>query len=550
MARSMLGRPTLATVQFAADLYTQLRKPAEAQAALAKLAELPLGPGVREMAMADYALRYESLEKATEHLRAAIAAAPQSDGAWHALARAQMLAGRLDAVFQTVSDGLEKVPNSIVLKRLQDRRPLLNESATIVSLQPLSLGVVSDPTNDALAEMLSAMLAFWKKPTDTSLVEVRRIADRHTREPVVQFAMVELYQALGRYEEAAAVAVRAAQSFPAAAEPPRLATQAFSAAGRWTQALGYADAWRALARGDVFDADLARGTALLQLGRAEEAIRTLAVHVPRAVQQPAEFTNYLLTYAAACARTGRTAEAESALRPLLADHERIRHGWLSVVSEFDRPADAARRVAEISEQFASSSPRTRAMVALARLRLAERINDASLRQSAFDDLVAASASPDLDPDLLNVMASSMEMANRKDLAEQLYRRSLEQAPMQPIVKNNLAMLLVMRGETSESLKLAQEAVRQLPLMGTLWDTLATVALAANQNEVAIDAWQHAIDLDSSQPGWLISLAETQLKAGRRDAAIRTVALYDTNASNDQLTDDLRRRMDVVREQLK
>ncbi|HWC89134.1 MAG TPA: tetratricopeptide repeat protein, partial [Pirellulales bacterium] len=93
VAGKLLEHPDLATIRFAASLYVQAGHMDQARAALARLDELKLGPGMKELALGGFCVETGQLAEGIKHYQAATTEAPSNPVAWRVLATCQFAAG-------------------------------------------------------------------------------------------------------------------------------------------------------------------------------------------------------------------------------------------------------------------------------------------------------------------------------------------------------------------------------------------------------------------------------------------------------------------------
>jgi tetratricopeptide (TPR) repeat protein len=98
-----------------------------------------------------------------------------------------------------------------------------------------------------------------------------------------------------------------------------------------------------------------------------------------------------------------------------------------------------------------------------------------------------------DPRPASLLPFLLEMENRAQEAKLVVRSELAQRPDDPLAMNNLAYLLAQTGDSlDEALKLARKAVSQAPNNPAFLDTLGYVYLKRDQNDDALDIFDHLI----------------------------------------------------------
>lgn len=232
------------------------------------------------------------------------------------------------------------------------------------------------------------------------------------------------------------------------------------------------------------------GRALLQAGRAEEAIA--ALEQARRLAPDEERIHALL--AAAAIRLDDPARAVAPLRALLERPNASPALFLTlaaVLTELSRPAEAA----EVLRQGRSRHPGD---AELAR-RLVLVLLAAGDRAGALAEAEALVATTPRDRNALALLGDVAARAGQEDKAERAYRKALEAAPDDVELLNNLAWLLRDRaGRLNEALTLVARALEIDPSRHDAWDTLAELRFRNGQNEAAVAALDRAEALDPSQ----------------------------------------------------
>lgn len=99
-------------------------------------------------------------------------------------------------------------------------------------------------------------------------------------------------------------------------------------------------------------------------------------------------------------------------------------------------------------------------------------------------------------------------------AEEEYRKVLRIVPHHVLARVQLALLLIKRGDTKESVELAREAVRLEPGSALCEATLGRALLEADQTSQAIAALEHAVKLAPGAAKAHFYLAQAYSRAGR------------------------------------
>jgi tetratricopeptide (TPR) repeat protein len=418
-------------------------------------------------------------------------------------------------------------------------------------------------------------------PPAPARAAMRRAADRHPRALVVQNIAARTCLARGGARgagEALAIATRAMQDFPAAPEPAEIAAAASNALGHWDEAVAMARQWKQRAP-SAGGANLATAAAYLGLKRPRQAIAVLepfvarragggrgaAPELPREVDSETPLaTRATVLYAEALVDSGRAGEAEALLASRIRRSPQYRSAWVRLASRqltdyaaAGRWLDAAGPLAEVPESIDRASPPAqqasfsgppgetagagpgpgaipgdggafktfadRAGLAEAWLVLARRSGRAEhvgraremLARLAGGTLDAAASTAD------EVLALGLlcEAGGDAATAETAYRRTLAKDPANVVAMNNLAMILVGRGEPAAAETLAlRAAAAEHPRRASFFDTLATAQAALKKWPQALQSVAGARELEPGNVSFQIHQAALLDDAGERAMA--------------------------------
>ncbi|MFN4116716.1 MAG: tetratricopeptide repeat protein, partial [Inhella sp.] len=112
-----------------------------------------------------------------------------------------------------------------------------------------------------------------------------------------------------------------------------------------------------------------------------------------------------------------------------------------------------------------------------------------------------------------------EAEGRRNEARRHYLAAIERDPHQPVALNNLVMMGLADKEDPARLEImAKRAVKALPEVAAVHDTLAQVLRLRKDKAGALAAGQQAVKLAPKDPAMLLHLAELQQWNGDRTAA--------------------------------
>lgn len=526
----LASNPDPVAVQFAADLYAQQGRRADADKALALLDGMKLKPGVKELLLADHACRYLGPDEAIKRFKAALAVAPDNATTWRALVGYYGFLGRGKEMADAVDAGLKSVPSDNTLMQITAQKDLLAAAVGDAEMRPLVLSYLSDARADAPAlegiRVIAASKQSGESPDQTA-GKLRRIVDANPMYAPLQSILVSRYIRLNRTEEATQLASRAVQMFPNDPEPARLAAEAMSAAQRWSEALGFATAWRERSLANPLPADMAISTCLLENGQPAKAAETIAPYVERALATPDRAAAIIVQYATSLNAAGQGDKAAEILWPLAEKSADWRKVWMQASLRLP-DAQAVGWLERVVTVIPADGQEERAVLAGAWQVLGARTKDSKAINKSngiFNELLAR---PDVTP--MTAMARGIAAEQNDDLptAESAYRRALSMDPNATVAQNNLAMVLVKRGgDMSEALKLAQAAVASHPQAAALHDTLAQVQAKGKDVDGAIASLRQALTLEPNSLEWHLHLARVLLDGGRRkdaDKVMQAIAM--------------------------
>lgn len=517
--------PDLGSIRLLAEILRAQGKVEDAEKALSRLSELKLEPGVVELARADYHIKFLEIPQALAAATRATEIAPANAYAWQTVATVRAASGDIEGALTTLENASAKIPNNPLIESQRAQAPLIRRAVSDPITRPLVSAFMQRPEDTVLLEAL-------KTPTSgapseggpgPSLVRVRQLAQRYPlSQPIQMFAARRLMQ-FGLNAEAGQIAARAAQAFPTSPEPAAIAASAFAAAQDWPQTLTYTRLWRSRSATDSLIADLAISEALLRLERPAEVVSTLSIYVHNFSQDPRALLPTLFRTAEAHTVVNRFDLAAALLDPHFKGKPDLLTAWIGFAYDRLPPALSLRWNQLISTRPDASNPNIQWELARTTALGLGRLNDpaAPAARKALADLAS---SPNHGSGHLLVAAVAYDEAKDYPQAQALYEAALKAEPGNPIILNNLAMLLVnAKGDLAKAESLAADAVKAADSAATFHDTLASVLYARGLYSRAETSARKAVELEPSNPEWWVHLAEIQLADSRKDAARETLA---------------------------
>jgi Flp pilus assembly protein TadD len=568
----LLGGPGLdaQTVLDAATFFAEQNQPEQADRFLAKLDALGgLQPGAKELVRAKFSERYRPAE-ATRWYEAAAAAPNASAGVWRELAGHHLRQRRYGDASATADKGLAAHPKDADLLAMRARARELEPLAQDRSAAALIAYLSFDPRNVPAGEMLKLLTEARTSPgadPAAAVEKMRAAADRHPTFLPLQVAAVRAHLRAGEPQKAELVARRAAASFPEDVDAIRLLAAVYSAMGRWAEVRDAATTWRRLAPKDALEPDMLVARALLNTNDAAAAAERVAryARAEAAKAQAAQgdagnptagSAEVVDLYARALIAAGKAEDAAALLEPLAKQSAAWRRLWLDLAGAF-RTRDleaAAKWVTRIEPAVAKDQPGERRDLATAWYVIGREFNDRESLANAKSIAQPLTAGGDAAAEAWMITASCDEALGDLAAAERAYREALKLRPNQPAALNNLAYVLMLKGDSGamgEAHQLSTAAVTASPTTASFHDTLARIEAKRGNRDAAMTSFHRALALDPASLEAMIGLADVLLQNGNREDARSQLGQIDAAAqTSPRLPPQLQSQLDSVRSALR
>lgn len=528
LATELLGKESdIGTIQFLAEVRAASGRLEEAKKTLDALDRIKLSPGVKELALAEFDLKFISPLAALEHAKKANELAPDNVATWRALMTVQAVLGKLDEAISLANEAAKRLPNEPGLKAVAGRAEAVKAAAGDPVMQPVALALFRRPDDGALLEALTTGTS--GKPSEggpsQAISRVSALADKYPLSLPIQMLSARRLLQFGRVDEAITIATRAVQSFPTSGEAAAVAAGALAQKGEWAQAVEMAKIWRQRSPVNPMAADLALCEALTQMGRHTDAATIAEPYARSFMQDPGVYTGALFSYAASLERSGRRSESVSVLESAFAERPILARRWLEYAAAHLKDEATQSWIGRLASRPDADRLEVKWALASTTLTLASRAGDASAARTSREALEALAHSPGADPAYLAQAAVAYDVANELEVAEKLYRSAMDKLPPtdRAGLQNNLAMVLVRRkGNLSEAETLVTAALGAQPSSAAYLDTLATVMIARGNYGGAVTKLSAAVELEPYAPEYRVHLAEATKAAG--DAPALAVAV--------------------------
>jgi len=518
LLNEMLQHPTPEIIQLAVDYYGSEKREADAQRVLTMLDSIDCPPGVKTRIRAAYLARFDTPDNAMKEFLLATKNSPNDPIAWRQLLSFCILSGRLDDLDHYAADAHAAIPADDSFTTINANLPLIHDLGKDPGFLPIFVAMAQSPKDaPGIADALHLFVAIRATPAsfEQPLSKLRTIATNSPNVLAIQIIAARACIISGRYDDATDIASRAMQAFPRSAEAAQVSAESLASAGRWNEALAAGSQWRSLsitAQADVFLANV-----YFQLNRFDESLRQLQPYMDVALKNPDANASVILLYAEGLLANHQIDAAANLLKPLLS-RPLWRAAWIGLAVRLEEK-DAISWLDYATKSFPFTDSTEKNQLALAYHGLTEKTHDPKHDQDALALLEPMAAKPDCDSGTLVILGSIYETQNNLAAAELAYRRALKIHPDQPIVLNNLAMVLVHRNaDLDEALKLVSQAIVIDPTIPNFFDTQANVLAEQKNYDKALAASDKAIDLAPSDPElqatriWILVLAGKQEKA--------------------------------------
>jgi len=549
LCERLLAHPDPEVIEIAAGLYASLGRDADVRTTLERLDHVRLRSGDRELVRARFESAWGSQQAARDAFRSAVKAAPERADAWTAYLGNALMTGDAESINSVLDD--PKAASVEAVQFLRGARPLCIASLDDGRQRALFFDMIDDKANRKV--LLDAVRAVQRDSNDPAdpLKAARTIAglaEANVRVLPLQLLAADLCASSGMSRRACEIAQRAAREFPNSGAASQSAAECFAKAGKWSDVIPAALAWRDKATGRAQFAELLIADAELRVGRAADAEERLKHWIDAARSSPTENAVLLIDYAIALARRGATTEAADVLAVPIGKSERCRTLAYSV--ETMRLGDSAsvRSWCRVLESLPGSrEPRYRLMVAREWAAAWQRFADPALLQSARSILGELLETPDAPAEAPALAAMLSQKQGDLPAARRDYEAALKRNPGLIGVRNNLAVVLADLGEWRAATDEATAAAKAAPRSGECYDTLAYAWRKAKQFDKAGAALEEAIRAEPTNPAWIVSLAETFAEGGREADVVATLGRLDALESQGaEIPDDLRSRVDRLR----
>jgi tetratricopeptide (TPR) repeat protein len=447
-------RPGNDVIDVTADLYVATGRVDEAVALLESRLDVPDEPS-RARRIGELLLRSGAAGEAAPYLRRAAEEDATNVASWIALANLHVAQGDLERADDAIGRGLEIDPANEALLTLravtQTARGTLDPDQVLTMLGGL------DATSADVARIvrLSDRIGRAAGP---DLADAQRLVRDLPGTMAAWRVAIEMHAAAERWDDAIDLARRAADRLPTNPAPAEMATRLLIRRGRADDALEMAYRWRERVLQAPLPADTVIAALLVDAGRGAEAFDRLEPYAERMWDERQRSPDRLETWLTALLATDREAEATRIVERLAAEGPAWRSRLPDIAATLD--AQAAERLLRALDGLLADDPVDRMRLAFAWNDLARRTGSDDAYERVSD--LASSVAGDQELARAAALMHAVVATARADLAraESLYRALVTEDAVDVIVLNNLADVLVRRGEQcDEAVDFAERATK-------------------------------------------------------------------------------------------
>ncbi len=519
------GDPNPLVLQLTANFFASIGDKDSASKTLDRLQAINLAAGIRELLYADHHSRFGDPDKATELFRAATRAAPTNANAWRQYAAHLVRQQRLSDASTVISAARSNLPDDVGIAFLARQVPLIERSVQLDRLHPMVSDLITDMKHQQVAARTLTIVVESEERQKTlgSLMrELGGLADRYPSYVTLQNLVASTSLALGQNDAAARVATRAMEAFPTAVRPAALATAALSGAERWQETITVAREWQSRSGQRASRAAVLETQAHLASGDAQSALKAIHPFVEAALKKPAEqgSKEVLAAYANAQLADGMTEELLEWLAPLGKNDIQWRFVWRRLaVREAKDTRVASLLLNQLAAFVPSDNPNESLAMAEAWAHLAARPDGSEYRDRALREVEALVKRPDRTAEVLLIHGSLAEAKGDLAMAEASYRQSIQLSAKNAPALNNLAMVLMAANKNSqEALRLAQGAVEIDSSQPAYLDTLASAQVANGKAAEAVETMRRAVKIQPQSVLWRLNLISALIEDSRKAEA--------------------------------
>lgn len=518
ICKALLKNPDAEAIRFVADFYRQTGRPKLAQQAIKSTQLAGVSKADQLMIRAEDAAGKGNNKEALALILQAAETDPNNISRWQGAVQLAIALGEPSEAVRFAKLADKQMPGLIGMLSIVKHEKLIKQIRRDKDLIPIAVTILQD---DRHREPAFEALKITSQAIDPAQI-ANQLADLSERNAefkhLAELAMDRLLKA-GEDDRAYAMAPSAMARFPDSAASARIATLTSFRMRDWAMLLSAANAWSQRNPNDTGNADLMRAAAMLELDRYDSAVKTLRPYMQSDLELNDRTEMLYELYTRALVRNNNATQAWQLLSPQL---ETTRHARLIALKRVTEDV-ASSQTAEAwlnSLGFQNNDTKHLFETATAAFLAGQRLDDKALvlkAEQQLSRLKSLQGTHGVDVEFAH--AQIAHYLQQWDRAEAGYRKVLDSVPDNPLVLNNLALVLInLEKDMDEAQKLSERATQISNKDPNLYDTLAIVYLKQQQLELAGKAIDRAITIDPNNANWHLTKADILEAKGYVDRA--------------------------------
>jgi tetratricopeptide (TPR) repeat protein len=506
---ALLQQPDAQALRFVATYSYQTGRPDRAKQAVAAANSDRISTADRMVILAEDAAQRGEIAESVTHIKASVEAEPNNPQRWYDAVQLMLSVSQPIEAARLATEGAAALPGETGLSSLAKQKQLIEQIKDDPALIPLAVTILSNETYRGVSVAALRMTSELGQ-SEEAAIALADLAKKYPDFKYLQELTCDRLLRAGLDERAYPLAKSAMARFPDSAATARVATLAAFRLNDWQILLSAATAWAQRNPQDRANADLMRAAAMNQLDRYSATMNTLRPYIQQ--QEAIGPDNELLFeyYIRAQVRSGNQPAAWQLLRPQIASSAQARAIALKRISEDLGDEQVIRDWHDVIAEHTGDSPREQFALAKAPFLAGQRLDSEALVRLADKRLTQQILTDgENSVDMVYAKGQIAQRLGNLEAAEAAYRVVLTTVNDNPLVLNNLALVLSERGESNaaEAEQLATRAVKLSNDDPNLIDTLAIVLLRAKQYDRALKTIERVIEMDPSNPAWRMTKAD-------------------------------------------
>ncbi|MEO0474967.1 MAG: tetratricopeptide repeat protein [Planctomycetota bacterium] len=517
---ALLKQPDARALRFVATYAHQTGRPDRVQQALEAAQSDRISQADRLVILAEDAARRGEIAQAVKQVEASVQADPENPQRWSDAVQLLLSVAQPMEAARLAKRGANALPDEAGLSSLAKQEKLIQQIKADASLIPLAVTLL---TSDSFRGQAIRALQVTRDMgrSDEAANELADLAQSYPEFKYLQELACDRLLRAGLDERAYPLAKSAMARFPDSAATARVAALTAFRLQDWPMLLSAANAWAKRNPQDRANADLMRAAAMNQLDRYTATLDTLRPYIR--TQDAISPSNELMFeyYILALVRTGDHPSAWQALKPSIPTSVQARTIGLKRISEDLEDEQVIREWHAVIAEHSDSGPRAQFELAKAPFLAGQRLDNDELVRLANQRLTQQIlVEGENNIDMVYAKGQIAQRLGDFEAAEAAYRMVLASVKDNPLVLNNLALVLSQRGDSSmaEAEQLARRAVKLVDDEPNLIDTLAIILMRSGQYDKALATIEQAILIDPSDPAWHLTKADILEAKGEPEQA--------------------------------